>query len=78
MLHRRIEKTATFGEFHNLIELTVDLLPAHSQNRAVEINIFPPRQFRMKAGSDLEEAAGAPMDYGLTLRRLGNSGQDLQ
>src|ERR1700682_739709 len=55
-LDRCIEKFLDFGEGHDLVELPGDLCLAHSQDRAIEVNVFASSKFGMEAGAHLEEA----------------------
>ena len=58
--------------------LPVDLPSAHAQNAAVQVDVFPPGQLRMKAGSDLEQAADPAAERRTARRRLGDPTQDLE
>ena len=64
-LHRRVEKLLDFGERHDFIEASVDLVTAHTENRAVQINVFAAREFGMKTGADFEETADPPIEANL-------------
>ena len=44
------------GKTQILVELFPDLRPAHHENRAVELDVLPPGQFRMKTGPHLKQA----------------------
>ena len=60
MLDRRVEKLFDFGKVNDLIELPADLPLRHAEDRAVEEDVFASSEFRMKAGTDLEQARDAP------------------
>ena len=55
VLHRSVDEALHLGECHDLVELAGDLLAAHAQDAAVEIDVFAARQFRMKAGADFQK-----------------------
>jgi len=52
-LHRRVDIPRTAGELDNLIELPRNLGLPHAQDRAVQKDVLPPRQFRMEPRADL-------------------------
>ena len=54
MFDRRVEKFFDFRKCHDLVELAFDFRLAHSENRAVEKNIFAPGQFGVKTRPDFE------------------------
>src|SRR5215510_5599692 len=76
--HRSIQELVNFGEGHDFVELFSDLRPGHSENRAVEIDVFPSGQFRMKSGSDLKQARHAPTNARLALSRVCNTAKNFQ
>ena len=76
MLHRRIEKHLRLGKGDDLVELAVDLLARHAKDRAVEINVLPAGQLRVKTGAHLEQAGDAALDLHPALRRLGDAAQN--
>jgi hypothetical protein len=55
--NRSTSENATISSNFALISLFL-----HSQNRAAQVNVFAPRQFRMKAGADFEKASDAPLE----------------
>ena len=63
MFHWGIEEALNLGKGYNLIELLSDLAPRHPKNRAVQIDVFSPGQFRVKAGADLKQAGNPPPDF---------------
>src|SRR5882672_6330701 len=75
-LSRRIEKPRHLGEGHNLVELTRDLIAIHSQDRAVQVNVFTARQIRMKTCSHPQQTAGTAKQVGFTRRWSGDSRQN--
>ena len=50
------------GEATISSNLRSNLPPAHPQDAAVQVDVFPAGQFRVKAGSDLEQAADPTTD----------------
>src|SRR6202030_918807 len=53
--HRRVEESFHFGEGDDLIELPFDLSARHSEDCAVQEDVFATGQFRMKTSSDFEK-----------------------
>jgi len=45
-----------FGERDDLVEVSVDVGLGHAEDRAVEVDVFPPREFRMKACPHFKQA----------------------
>ena len=78
MFDRRVQKFFDFGKRHDLVKLAFDFGLAHSENRAVEKNIFAPGQFGVKARSDFEQTRHAPFDADAPGRRLGDAAQNFQ
>ena len=78
-LDRRVEELLDLGERDDLVELAVDLGPAHAEDRAVEVDVLAAGQLGMKAGADLEQRCrrgrGSPRSPS---RRLGDAREDLQ
>ncbi len=56
----------------------IDFGPAHSQNRAVEINVFAPGQLGMKTGADFQERTDATVDLCMTFGWLGDARENFQ
>ena len=67
-LDRRVDKPFNPGERNYLIELPVNLRSRHAEDRAVEVYVLAARQFLVKAGTHLQQAADAPLDLGLAGR----------
>ena len=55
-LHRRVEKSLNLSKGDDLIEFLTDLALRHSENGAIQIDVFPPRQLWVKSGSNFQEA----------------------
>src|SRR5262249_40739246 len=78
MLDRRVEEPLHAREIDDLVETLGHFAAAHSQNGAIEKDIFPPREFGLKAGAHLDQAADAPHDPHLSKRRLDDPAQNLE
>src|SRR4051794_801852 len=55
-LYRRVEEAFHLGKCNNLIKLSRDLSSGHSENRTVQINVFPSRELGVETRADLEQA----------------------
>ena len=78
VFHRGIQQTATFGKLHDLIEFARDFPARHAQDCAIEEDILPAREFRMKAGPDFKQAADPAANLRLPFRWFCDARQDLQ
>src|SRR5436853_2810461 len=56
-LDRCVEELLDLGKSNDLIELLSNFCAAHTKNGAVQIDVFPAGQFRMKTCANLEERA---------------------
>jgi hypothetical protein len=65
-LNRRVQKRLRLRKCDNGIELSVNLFAAHAEDCAVQVYIFSAGQFRMKTGSDLQEACHSAIKIDLT------------
>ena len=77
-LHRGVQEFLHLGKGDDFIELAFDLGPFHSEDRAVQVNVFAPGQFRVKAGSDLQQAGGAPVHFDAARGRLGDAAEKFE
>src|SRR5262249_22993087 len=77
-LHRRVQEALDLGEGHDLVEVPLDLDSLHPQDRAVQVDVLPPRQLRVEARADLEERADSAVNLRGAGRRIGDAGQDLE
>src|SRR2546425_2006413 len=75
VLNWGIQEPLDFRESHNLVKLAFNLIAAHTENRAVEENVFSASQLRMKAGADLEQAADATIDVYFAVGWFGDAGE---
>ena len=69
-----VDEALDAGEVNDRIQLGVDLLLAHAQDRAVEVDVLAARQFGVEAGADLEHGGHAARRGDRSLVR----GQDLR
>src|SRR5206468_1136535 len=77
-LHWRVDELLDPGKGHDLVELARDLLAAHAQDRAVQVDVFPTRQFGVEPRADFEQRGHPPVDLGETGRWLRNTRQDFE
>src|SRR5437762_6704862 len=77
-LYRRIEEFFDLGESYDFIKLPQYVLPGHAQNRAVDENIFPPRQLRMKTCSDFQQTRHPPANTHPPFGRFGDPAKYFQ
>src|SRR5882672_4795610 len=75
---RNIQKLFDSGEGHDLVKLILDLALLHSDDCAVQKNIFPAGQVRMKTCAYFEQAARTSVHVNLARGRFYNSGENLQ
>ena len=59
VLNRLVNETLYPGEIHDFVKFTVYLGTAHPQNRAIQIDVFPPGQFGVETGSNLQHGCHA-------------------
>ncbi len=55
-LYRSIDELSDFGKLHNLIKLGPNFSTAHPKNCPVEKNVLSPGEFRMKPGTNFQQA----------------------
>ena len=77
-LHWCIHVAFNSGEIHNLIKLLPYLGLGHSQNRAVEKNVFASGQFRVETGAYLQQTGDASLHPHFPACRRGHTGENLQ
>src|SRR5207248_6914827 len=75
-LNGGIEKFFDLRKIDNLIELSLDLGARHSENRAIQENVFASGQLRMKASANLQQTRHASRDAHPSLCRFRNPAQD--
>src|SRR5438309_10899458 len=72
-LNRSVNKFLDLSKRYDLVKLSFNLSFLHSQNRAVEKNVFPARQFWLKARAYLQQRADPPLNASLATGRLGDA-----
>ena len=77
-LYRRIQEAFDFGKGDDFVEFPDYLGPGHAEYCPVQEHILPACQFRMKAGSNFQQARDPPRDGNPSRRRIGNAAQDLE
>jgi hypothetical protein len=76
--HRRVQKLFDFRKGDDLIELALDLAPAHAQDGAIEEDIISAGKLRMETGADLKETPYSAAKVGAARRRFRDAGKDFQ
>ena len=76
--YRSVYEVFDLGEVNNLVEFLPDFLLAHPQDRAVEKNVFPTGQLRVKPGSHLQKACYPPPDLDIPPGWRRDLGEDLE
>ncbi len=77
-LDRRVDEPFDAGEFDDVGELGRDLAAAHAKDRGAQEDVLATGQFRMKAGTDLDERRQPPVDRHTAAGRRGDAGQQLE
>ena len=77
-LDGRVQETLHLSKRDDCIELALDLGVQHSKNGSIQINVLPPRQFRMKSRPDLQQAPHTSANGNPSLRRFGNPAQQFE
>src|SRR6516162_11701496 len=77
MLDRRVNELFDLGEGHDFVELGRDLGLAHAHDRAIEKNVFAPRELGMKAGSNFQQRSDTAMNQGAPFGWPGNARENL-
>ena len=77
-LDRRVQELLDLGKGHDLVELALDLPALHPQDGAVQIDVFPAGQLRVKAGAHLQERSHPAPNRHPPLGGLGDAGEDLE
>src|SRR5580700_373107 len=65
-LHGHINEPLDAGKIDDFIEVSIDLATGHTKNRAIDKDIFPSGEFRMKSGSHFQETGNPPLDADAT------------
>ncbi len=69
-------KLLNFGEGHYFIELALNLLLAHAQDGAAQVNVIAARQLRVEARANFEQRANTPVNPGISTGGLGDTCQN--
>src|SRR5262249_13424040 len=77
-LNRGVQERPDVGKLDDLVELGLDLAPAHVEDRSVEEDVLAAGQVGVKAGPDLEQRADAAAQPGAALSRRRDPGEDLE
>ncbi len=73
-----VEKPVDLGESDDLVKLLPDVLAAHAEDGAVEIDIFTAGQLGMKSGAHFEQTRHASVQGDPALRGLGDTAEYFQ
>src|SRR6266853_6205443 len=76
--HRRVDVRIDFGKRYDLVELGSYLGLRHSQDCAVQDDVFASGQFRVETGAYLQQACNPAFDPHLPFGRRGHTAEDLQ
>ena len=76
--HWSIQEFLDLGESDDFVELPADLCTRHSENGAIEKDVFPAGEFGVKAGPDFQQTRHPATNADATFRWLGNSAKDFQ
>ena len=77
-LDGRVDELLDPGEVHDFVEFAPDLVAAHAEDGAVEVDVLAPGQLGVEASADLEQAGDAPLHLDPSARRGGDAAQDLE
>ena len=61
-LHRRVDELLDSGEVDDLVELAVDLLAGHAEDRGVQVDVLPAREVRVEPRAQLQQRRDAAGD----------------
>src|SRR5437773_2429710 len=78
VLHRCINESFDFGKSDNLIEFAINLGFFHTEDGAVQVDIFSSSQFRMKTRAHLQQRTDSPMDLGKACCWVGDARENLE
>ena len=73
-----IDKFLNLGKSYDLVKFLIDFNALHAQDRTVQVNIFTPAEFGMKAGANFEQRADPPVDFRHSRGRFGNTRKNLE
>src|ERR1700722_4321017 len=78
ILHGSIEKFFELGEGDDFVEIGNNFRLAHPQDGAVEEDILPPRQFRVKTGAHFQQTGHSRSHHHTSFGGFSDSRDDLQ
>src|SRR6185437_3736766 len=73
-----IQEGANTGEVHYAVQLGADLIAAHAENRAIQVDVLSSSQLRMETSPHFNQRGQPASDLDLPVRRSGNTGQQLE
>ena len=73
-----VDELVDLGKRHDLVELALDLLPAHAQDGAVQEDVLPAGELGVKAGAHLQQRPHPAVQFHPAGGGLGDPGQDLE
>src|SRR5438128_340018 len=76
--YRCIEKFFDLGKIDDLIKLAFNLSLGHSENSAIQEDVFTSSQLGMKSGADLKKRSDSSANADLSLGWIGYSRKDLE
>src|SRR5581483_5128816 len=77
-LNGRIEELFDAGEVDDFVELLVDFALGHSEDGAVEVDVFAAGEFGVEPGADFAQAGDAAADDGPAGGGLGDAAEDFE
>src|SRR6516165_12686358 len=77
-LDRRVDELLDAREVDDVRELARDLASLHPEDRAVQVDVLPPRELGVEARPDLEQAPDATANLSATRSWRGDPRQNLE
>src|SRR6267143_1395135 len=78
MLNRSVNELLYPGKVENGIELAIHFPLSHSQNCAIEINVFPAGKLGMESSPDFQQAGYPALEPNAANCRFSDAAQDFQ
>jgi len=75
---RSVNELSDFRKIDNFIKAGQYFFAGHAQNRAVEKDILPSGQFRMKASAHFQQRAHAPAQFAIAFGRVRDARENLE
>src|SRR5262245_12765201 len=76
--YRRIRALFNFGEGHDFVEFLSDFALLHPEDGAIEEDVLAPREFRVKASANLQQAGDPPAQHSPPPGWLRDAAEDLE